>query len=91
MPESKQRRAIRLAIERRGGEVTEMHWRPIGQMVEMSGREGGWEVFARMPRKDGAGTFEDHFLGYSWGDVLDYIALCYPLGEDEAGEGARRA
>lgn len=79
MAETKQRKAIRLGIERRGGKVTEMRWRPIGQMIEMSGREGGWEVFAQMPRKDGPGTFEDYFFGYSWVDVLDFIAISYPL------------
>ena len=82
--ETKQRRAIRLAIERRGGEVVEMDWQPVGQMVEMAGREGGWTIIARMPCRDaegawGEGAFEDRFLGYSWGEVLDHIALSYPL------------
>lgn len=77
--ETRARRRIREAVEARGGSVESMEWQPIGQMVEMQGREGGWTVFARMPRKDAPGkTFEDHFTGYSVDDVLGLIELMYP-------------
>lgn len=77
MAESKARRAIRLSIERRGGTVESMTWQPIGQMIEMQGREGGWTVFARMPDQ----SHEEVFTGYSWLDVLDHIDLSFPLGK----------
>jgi hypothetical protein len=81
--ETKARKAIRRCIERRGGEVVEMTWYPIGQMVEMSGREGGWTVIARMPRRTNPDeTFEDNFLGYSWLDVIVGIELNYPPPEN---------
>jgi hypothetical protein len=65
---SRARRKIREAVEVRGAKIVELTWRPVGQMVEMSGREGGWTLFAEWP--DGT---EDHALGYSWQDVVEWI------------------
>jgi hypothetical protein len=69
MKETRSQRTIRFAVERYGGELTRIEWQPIGQMIEMAGREGGWTVFARMP------WGEDHFLGYSTAGVIDSIGL----------------
>lgn len=64
--ETPARRKIREAAERHGLVIEEMDWQPIGAMVEMSGREGGWTVW-----------FEDggHALGYSADEVVEWIEL----------------
>lgn len=68
MGETYARRRIRDSAARAGFTVEDMYWEPIGQMVEKSGRSGGWTVFLR--DKDG-GT--DHALGYRWQDVVEFI------------------
>lgn len=37
---------IARALANKGYSITSMEWSPIGGMVEMQGREGGWFVFA---------------------------------------------
>jgi len=54
-------------------EVEDMEWEPVGQMIEMSGREGGWTVFV----KDyGVAT------GYSAADVISAIDTLAPMWLD---------
>jgi hypothetical protein len=79
MSETRARRKIREAVEAKGAKVTDLTWEPIGQMVEMSGREGGWTVFAEW--SDGR---EDHALGYSWQDVVEWVDHYWEI---EAGAG----
>lgn len=82
--ETQARRKIRVALEVRGATVISIRWEPIGQMIEMSGREGGWDVWARMPGK----SHEESFQGYALSDVLDGIDCAYPApGSSERGEG----
>jgi hypothetical protein len=67
--ETRARRQIRLALEELGATWISIRWEPIGQMVEMSGREGGWTVLALLPGV----RHEEVFLGYSAGEVLGRI------------------
>lgn len=68
--ETRARRQIRIALEVLGATWISIRWEPVGQMIEMSGREGGWTVFARLPGV----RYEVHFLGYSASEVLEQIA-----------------
>lgn len=61
MRESRTRQRIRRAAESVGREVDWMEWTPIGGMIEMQGRGGGWAVFL----KDGSVV-----TGYSAEDVI---------------------
>lgn len=58
------RRKIRKAADKRGLKIAYMEWTPIGGMVEMSGRDGGWYVEFDP---------EGHALGYNADDVVDWI------------------
>lgn len=71
--DTRARRKIRAAAERHGLTVGDMEWEPIGAMIEMSGREGGWYV-----EIVGYGMA----LGYSWQDVVESIDLCAPMWLD---------
>lgn len=62
--ETPARRKIREAAEKRALIIEWMSWEPIGQMVEMSGREGGWEVWF---------TNGGHALGYNADEVVEWI------------------
>lgn len=63
-PETPARRKIRRAAEKRGLVIDWMEWQPIGAMMEMSGRDGGWSVFFKP---------SGHALGYNADDVADWI------------------
>lgn len=67
--ETPARRKIRVALEVLGATDIDILWEPIGQMIEMSGREGGWSVFAKFP----GNASDQHYLGYSVDEVLDWI------------------
>jgi hypothetical protein len=73
MSETRARRKIREAVERHGMAVDAMEYEPIGQMIEMSGREGGWTVFVK-----GYGVA----LGYSWQEVIENIDMAAPMWLD---------
>lgn len=77
--ETRARKRIRLALEGRGATDIVIRWEPVGQMVEMSGREGGWTVFCRMP----SDRHEAHFLGYSVSEILDWIERDYPAQQSD--------
>jgi hypothetical protein len=62
--ESLPRRKIREAAEAEGLVIEDMDWQPIGAMIEMQGREGGWTVLF-----EGGG----HALGHCWQDVVEWI------------------
>lgn len=64
--ETPARRKIREAAERRGLVIAWMDYEPIGAMVEMSGREGGWDVDF---------TVGTHALGYNANDVVAWIEI----------------
>lgn len=73
MNETRAQRKIRKAVEAHGLVAEEIAWEPIGQMIEMSGREGGWTVYV----KDyGVAT------GYSTDDVIESIDLYAPMWKD---------
>lgn len=65
---TKARTEITRAVEAKGYSDPFIEWEPIGQMVEMSGRSGGWSVFAG----------DQHALGYNWRDVVDFIEQYWP-------------
>ena len=73
--ETRARRKIREAAERHGLEVESMEYEPIGAMLEMSGRVGGWTV-----RINGYGVA----TGYAWQDVVEQIDLCAPMWLDRS-------
>lgn len=67
--ETRARRRIRLAIEAASYQIDPgygIEWQPIGGMVEMQGREGGWTVFLVGGRV---------LCGYCVVDVLEHLAL----------------
>lgn len=74
---SRQRRQIEAAAKSKGFRVREMQWTPIGQMVEMSGREGGWWLLAERD-----GEYRDAF-GYNADEVVAYINECWIPVEGE--------
>lgn len=78
MRETPARRKIREAAERRGLVIEDMYWQPIGAMMEMSGREGGWTVFF----KSGG-----HALGHNAADVVDWIERGLAGGQPGYGDG----
>jgi hypothetical protein len=74
---SRARQKIREAAERHGFTVAALEWTPIGQMIEMQGREGGWYVEVQTgPNHSGIAT------GYSWQDVVEQIDRCAPMWLD---------
>lgn len=66
---TKAQKAIHAAAEAKGWRITMLEWLPIGAMIEMSGREGGWTVYGR--RSDGTATADA--LGYHHGEVVEWI------------------
>lgn len=71
--ETRAQRKIRKAVEAHGLVAEEITWEPVGQMIEMQGREGGWYVYV----KDyGVAT------GYSTDDVIESIDLAAPMWKD---------
>lgn len=73
--ETPPRRKIREAAERHGLQVGEMEWEPIGGMIEMQGRSGGWFVEI---------VDYGHATGSSWQEVVEHIDLCAPLWKSGA-------
>lgn len=71
--ETRARRKIRETVEWYGLEVESMDYEPVGQMIEMSGREGGWTVFVK-----GYGVA----TGYSWQEVIEHIDMAAPMWLD---------
>lgn len=68
--ETRARRKIREAAEQHGFEIEQMDYEPIGQMIEMQGRAGGWYVHV----KDyGMAT------GYDWREVVETIHSNAPM------------
>lgn len=65
---SVQRRKIEKAIAAKGYEVIEIEWKPIGAMIEMVGRDGGWTVFATKP-----GVADEMACGYNADAVVAHI------------------
>lgn len=66
---SRQREKIRKAAEAKGYSLVSADWQPIGQQVEMAGREGGWTVEAEP---------DELAVGYSADDVVDWINEFWP-------------
>lgn len=60
-------RKIRAEFERRGYEVTELSWQPLGVHVLFSGREGGWWVVYH--KVDPLG-WDEEVGGESWRDLV---------------------
>lgn len=58
---TKAQRAIHAAAEAKGWRVTMLQWEPVGGMIEMSGREGGWTVYGERDEDE-----TDHALGYHY-------------------------
>jgi hypothetical protein len=65
MSETRARRRIREIANQYEFVVEDIEWRPIGAMIEMSGREGGWTVWT----DQGVITF------FSVADAVETFAL----------------
>lgn len=79
--ETRARRRIRLAIEAAGYQIDPdygIEWQPIGGMVEMQGREGGWTVFLVGGKV---------LCGYCVDDVLEHLALVRQIDGPGVSDG----
>lgn len=66
-PETRARRKIREAVEKKGWTLTLLTWEPWGASVEKGGIEGGWYGECRAPSGG-----EDWVMGLDWREAAEW-------------------